>query len=173
MAVVTTKSAAITALDAIPAAPQNARRIGGPLQSAAATVEIANGDSIASIYPLIRVPSGICPRSLVLYCDAITSAAADFGVYKTAADGGAVVVAAAFASAVSLASAITTGTNITFEADATDANANDMGLQDIDKPLWQILGLTVDPYLEYDICATLTAAATAAGTLSVHFNFVR
>lgn len=173
MSVVNTKSTAVTGLDAKPAAPQNARSIGAPLQSAAATVEVANGDSIGSTYRLFRVPSGICPRSLTIYCDAITSAAANFGVYRTAADGGAVVVAAAFAAAQSIASAITAGTNVLFQADATDGNANDMGLQDLEKPLWQILNLTADPFVEYDIVATLTVAATAAGTLAAHFTFVR
>jgi len=33
--------------------------------------------------------------------------------------------------------------------------------------LWQGLGRTADPKIEYDLAATLTAAATATGTLTV------
>jgi hypothetical protein len=173
MAVVTTKSSAITGLDAKPAQPQNARLIGGPLQSAAATVELGSADSINSQYRLFRVPSGVCLRSLTVYCDAITSAAANIGVYRTASDGGAVVNATAFAAAASIATAISLGSNLLFQGDPTNGNANDMGLASIEKMLWQVLNLAADPYVEYDIVVTLTAAATAAGTLSAHLTFVR
>lgn len=173
MGVVNVKSTIVTAGDSTPKTRPNAVIIGAPLQSAAATVEVTNGDSIASVYRLFRVQSNITPRSLSIYCDAITSAAASFGIYRTADDGGAVVVAAAFASAQSIASAITAGTNVLFQADAVDANTNDMGLADVEKQLWQILGLTKDPGLLYDVCATLTAAATASGTLSAHMTWTQ
>jgi hypothetical protein len=105
-------------------------------------------------------------RELVVYCDAITSATADFGVYQTTANGGAVVDADAFGSAVSLATAITTGTNILHESGVLD-------ISEIEQPLWQILGLSSDPGIDYDIVATLTAAATASGTLTVRVSYAQ
>lgn len=159
MAVVTVKSARITGRDSTP--PVRGGLTLGPrrLYAEVATVEVTNGDSIASKFILATVPSHASMRELVIYCDAITSAAADFGVYRTTQDGGAVVDADAFGSAVSLATAITTGANILHESGVLD-------ISEIEQPLWQILGLTVDPGIDYDIVATLTAAATASGTLT-------
>lgn len=173
MGVVNIKSTIVAAGDSTPATRPNAVIIGAPLQSAVATVEVANGDSIASVYRLFRVPSNILVRSIKLFCDAITSAAGDVGVYRTLADGGAVVKAACFGSAVSIATASTVGIDVTFEADATDGNADDFGLADIEKPLWQVLNLAKDPGVQYDIAVTLTAAATAAGTLAGHLTYVQ
>lgn len=160
MAVVNVKSTAITGADATP--PTKGTTMVGPrrLYEQASTVEVTNGDSIASVFRFARVPSNIRVSSLNLFCDAITSAAADFGVYQTAANGGAVVDADAFGSAVSLATAITIGSNIVHESGVYD-------ISEVEQPLWQMLGLTADPKIEYDLAATLTAAATATGTLTM------
>jgi hypothetical protein len=170
MAVVTVKSGQITNRDALPRIAANAAVAKGDVIGFSATTEVANGDSIASKYILASVPSSACGILLKLYCDAITSAAADVGIYRTTQDGGAVVDVDYFASAQSLAAAITTGTEIQHEADATDAGTG-YGLADLEKPLWQCLGLTADPCVIYDIVATLTAAATAAGTLAVRGQY--
>lgn len=164
MAVVTVKSARISGRDSTP--PVRGGLTLGPrrLYDDVATVEVTNGDSIASKFVLATVPSHASMRELLVYCDAITSAAADFGVYRTTQDGGAVVDADAFGSAVSLATAITTGTNILHESGVLD-------ISEIEQPLWQILGLTADPGVDYDIVATLTAAATASGTLTVAVKY--
>ena len=112
MAVVTVKSARISGRDSTP--PVRGGLTLGPrrLYDECATVEVTNGDSIASKFILATVPSHASMRELVVYCDAITSAAADFGVYRTTQDGGAVVDADAFGSAVSIATAITVGSNM-------------------------------------------------------------
>jgi hypothetical protein len=164
MAVVNTKSTALTAADSgyrtqapITVGP---RRIYGDV----GVVAVANGDSIASTYRLVRVPSSAGVRELAIKCTAITTGAADFGIYRTAADGGAVVDADFFASAVSIATALAVPTFITHEA----------GVYTVDKleqPLWQALGLTADPKCDYDVVATLTGAATAAGTLTAQIEY--
>lgn len=123
------------------------------------TVEAANGDSIASTYRLIRVPSNFVMTGLRLAWDALGgSAAGDVGVYQVAANGGAVVDADEFASAVALASA-GAWTDVMEEAAATD-------IAKIGMPLWERLGLTTDSAIAYDIAVTLTAASGAAGTIS-------
>lgn len=170
MAVVAVKSTQITNRDTIPIAHVAAAFDAGTTKGAGGTVEIANGDSIASTYRFFDVPSNAVVDYLRVYCDAITSAAADFGIYQTTQNGGAVVDADFFGSAVSLAAAITTGTDITHEADATDAGVG-YGLADIEKFLWQNLQLTADPARSYDVVATLTAAATAAGTLALRMQY--
>ena len=166
MAVVTVKSAQITGRDSAP--PVRGGMTQGPrrLYDQVATVEVTNGDSIASKFILATVPSHASMRELDVYCDAITSAAADFGVYQTTQNGGAVVDADAFGSAVSLATANVVGNNILHESGVLD-------ISEMEQPLWQILGLTADPGIDYDIVATLTAAATATGTLTVRVTYAQ
>lgn len=159
MAVVALKSDLITAADATPPTIVPAARSGGRVRAAVAVQELANGDSIASTYRLVRLPSNARVISIGLLCDAITSGAADFGLYQTAANGGAVVDVDCYATAQSIASAITTvRNNIAFEARNIDAAAN---------RVWQDGGLTADTQREYDLVMTLTAATTAAGTVTV------
>ena len=164
MAVVTVKSSLITARDSGGKSSLST----GPrrLYDQADTVEVTNGDSIGSKFILGSVPSSASMRELVILCDAITTAAADFGLYRTTQDGGAAVDADLFGSAVSLAAAITTGTNILHESGVLD-------IANLAKPLWQVLGLSSDPQLMYDVVATLTAAATATGTLTARISYAQ
>lgn len=164
MAVVALLSDLITAHDATPPTIIPAARARGRVRSMAATVELANGDSIGSTYRLCRVPSNARVESISLLCDAITSGAGDIGLYQTPANGGAVVDVDAYASAQSIASAITTvRNNVAFEARNIDKVGN---------LVWQDGGLTSDPQRELDIVLTLTAATTAAGTVSVIVHYV-
>lgn len=169
MAVVNTKSAGITNADA--GTLSNARVINARIHEAIGTAEAANGDSIGSTYRLCRVPSNARISRILLSCDAITTCAGDVGVYRTAGDGGAVVDADHFASAQSLAAALV-NQDVSHEADAADAGAG-FGLADVEKPLWQTLGLTADPFVLYDIAVTLTAAAGSAGTIGLRVQFVQ
>jgi hypothetical protein len=41
------------------------------------------------------------------------------------------------------------------------------GIEDVEKPLWEALGLTADPVRDYDIALTLTAANGAGATPDV------
>jgi hypothetical protein len=164
MAVVNTKATAVTAGDT--AGQQASKRLqGGILKESNGLVAVANGDSIASTLRICRVPSGARVSRVLINCTAITSAAADIGLYATAADGGAVLDADLFASAQSIASAIVINTDVTYESGIITA-------ADYEKPLWQLLGLTADPGKQYDVVATLTAAATAAGTLGLKVQYV-
>lgn len=167
MAVVNLKGSAITNADN--KVLSNSRVFRTQIQEAVGTIELANGDSIASTYRLCRVPSNARVSRVLLSCDAITSGAADVGVYKTAKDGGAVVDVDFFASAQSIASALV-HTDITHEADPADAGVG-WGHADVEKPIWQALQLPSDPGGEFDIALTLTAAAAAAGTVSLKVQF--
>lgn len=160
MAVVTVKSGPITNRDTVPIVMTKAALMGGNVKAARGTVEVTNGDSIASKFIFFEVPSNAIPLRLLIGCDAITSAAADIGLYRTTKDGGAVVDADAFASAQSIASAIVVNTDVIHESAV-------FGVEDVEKELWEVLGLTADPNVMYDLVATLTAAATATGTLSL------
>lgn len=134
---------------------------GGVVKIERGTIPLTNGADIGSTYRFARIPSRARIVAVKLYCDAVTTCAADFGLYRTAADGGAVVDADAFASAQSLATAILTGTEIQHESGV-------YGIEDSESQLWQIAAATSDPNIMYDITATLTAAAGSAGDVTVH-----
>jgi hypothetical protein len=156
MAVVNVLSPLITNRDATPRTINPVTTDGARMRTKVARVEVTNGDSIASTFRLFSIPSNARVHGLKLFCDAITSAAADVGLYQTTANGGAVVDADAYASAQTIATANKLGIEVAFEQ------------RDIDKAeqrVWQDAALTADPTREYDIVATLTAAATATGTL--------
>lgn len=164
MAIVNVKARGIAAADGAPLLKGDLFTSPRRVYRWPATVEVTNGDSIGSVYRFSRVPSNAVPAALIKKSDAIASAVADFGLYRTAADGGAVVDADFFGSAVALTGADTTGTDIVHESGVVD-------ISEVEQPLWQLLGLTADPGIEYDIAATLTVAATGSGTLTTAFSF--
>jgi hypothetical protein len=159
------KTTSITNLDATPIVRAQSWVHGGHSKPYAGTVETLATDSIGSTYRFFRVGSWMRPVNLAIYCDALgAGCAGDVGLYRTAADGGAVVDADFFASAVAIATAVN-GTDITYEA------ASAMDISKIEQRIWEVLGLTVDPNLEYDVAVTLTAATVAGGTLSLRGSF--
>jgi hypothetical protein len=165
MAVVTTKAGPITNRDASPKVLSNAAVAAGVLKEAVGTIESVSGDSIGSTYIFASVPSNAVVSQVLLYCDDIgTTAAADLGLYKSTADGGTVVDADFFGSAVSLKDGALNGSDITHESGV-------FGLEDAEKPLWEALGLSSDPNLMYDVVGTLTAASDSAGTIMLKVRY--
>jgi hypothetical protein len=162
MAINAYKTLSITNLDATPILRANPWVHGGNSKQFAGTVEAVTGDSIGSTYRFFRVGSWMRPVSFTLFCDALTGGAADLGLYRAAADGGALVSAGLFATAQSIATANATGINVRFEAD---------DVANVEKRIWELLGLTADPNLEYDIALTLTAGISASGTLALQGVF--
>ncbi len=161
MAVVTTKSGGITNRDASPRVKINAILTEGILRENVGTVEVANGDSSTSKYVMFQVPSNARVSQLLVYSDDIgTTTAGDIGLYQTTANGGAVVDADFFASAISLNGGALNGSDVTHESGVYNVD-------DAEKPLWNALGLTADPNLFYDVVLTLTADADAAGTFTL------
>lgn len=167
MAVVNLKTTQITNDDAKPRIPNVTVTDTGVLKESVATQVITNGDSIASTYRMLRVKSSTRISALLLYTDAITTATADVGLYRTAADGGAVVDVDFFATAQDLTAAIVDPADIQFEAAAGVTD-----IANINKRIWQQLGLTSDPGVQYDITLTLTVAAGSTGDVSLKVRFV-
>lgn len=159
MAVVAVKSTLITNADATPVVFNSPRVDGGPERVAVATAAITSGDDIASTYRMFRVPSNAVMTDLKIYSPDIgTTTIADIGLY--AADGGAVVDADFFASALSLKDGALNGTDVLHEAAVfTIANSG--------KELWSALALSSDPGVFYDVTLTLTGAADATGTVKL------
>ena len=167
MAVVALKSTAITNATATPRVLNQANFAAGNLRASQGIAAVANGDSIGSTYRLFRLRSSDSVHAMRVYCTAITSAAADIGLYDIdTVNAGAVVDVDFFASAQSIATALS-GTDVTFEAGAAGGL-----ITNAEKRVWEGLGLTADPFKEYDVALTLTAAATAAGTTVLRCSFI-
>lgn len=158
MAVENLKATAITNADATPVVFSNASLAKGRVQNAVGTLEAANAASVGSTYRLARVPSNARVSQVLLSNDAFTTTGAgDVGLYKT--NGGAVVDADFFASAVALTAA-QSNVDVTHESGV-------FGIEDAEQMLWQALGLTADPQIEYDVAITLTTANGAGGPHTV------
>lgn len=159
MAVVEVKSTLITNADATPVVFNSPRVDGGFERIEVATAAITDTNSIGSTYRMFRVPSNAVMTDLRIYSPDIgTTTIADIGLYN--ADGGAVVDADFFASAVSLKDGALNGTDVLHES-AVFSIANS------GKELWDALALTSDPGVFYDVTLTLTAAADATGTVKL------
>lgn len=163
------KSAAITNRDATPPVLSNANLVKGSLLEFVGKVEGLTTDDAASKHTFGSIPSNARVSQILLSCDAGSSGAMDVGIYQTTANGGAVVDVDFFASAQSLAAALS-NVDVTHEADAADAGSG-YGQSDTEKPLWQALGLTSDPGISYDICGTITTALGANATLVLKGRF--
>ncbi len=166
MAVVNLKAGAITNRDATPKVLTNSNISRADLQEAVATIECAADDATGSTYRMVSIPSNAVINEILLYTDILDSGAAtmafDIGLYHTTADGGAVVDADLFASAVLMLTSAINGTKVAHEANDI-ANA--------EKMLWQILALDADPNCMYDIVLTTTGDNDTAGTISLKVRY--
>lgn len=173
MAVVDTVSTQLTSLLTAGAKVTIGGGAGGREYVKSATVEVAAADDDTSTYRFFRVKSSDRIKSLKLYCDAITGGTDyDCGLYTV--DGGAVVDADLYADGFSAATASPAvpptadagdGIELRF-GDATTANPGD-----VNNAVWEDLGLTEDPHLEYDVVFTANTVGTAAGTLTLVMRY--
>jgi hypothetical protein len=167
MATEALKSTAITNRDATPQVKNSSYLEAGLLRECVGTMEMTTAD-LGSTYRFCQVPSNCRISQIQLFSDDVGNAGAmDFGIYQTTANGGAVVDADFFASAVDINAAALNGTDITYEAATSTAQ-----IDDIDKLLWVQLGLSADPGIMYDIVGTSTTAAGTGGTISLRVRYV-
>jgi hypothetical protein len=164
MAVVNTKSASVTNADAAPQVLNDLQIAGGKVKCLRAVVEQGASDNDGSVFRLARIHSSWLVKSVRKFHDAITGGISyDLGLYRTAGDGGAVVDADAYASAVSLASADAAGVQIAFEA---------RDVANIEKKVWQDAGLSSDPNLWYDLALTGNTVGSTGGTIGLDIEMV-
>lgn len=164
MATVNTLTDIVTNLDATPKVMNGLHLMGGVLREQVGTVEIAAADSDNSVYRVGRVHSSWRVSEIKRFNDAITSGSDyNVGLHAIAEDGGAAVDDNLFADAVSLASASAVGVNDVFEA---------LGVENIEKRVWEALGLSSDPGLWYDVTYTGISVGSGAGTLSAQVRYV-
>lgn len=165
MAEVTLKSGQITNRDAATRVFNNPGVSKGMMCGSVGRVQTNADDSANSIIVFCTIPSNAIVHSLRLYSDdSGNTGAMDVGLYRTTKDGGAVVDADHFASAVDINSAALNGSDILHES-------GQFSLEEAEKPVWEALGLSADPNLEYDVCGTLTAAVTAATDIVLKIQY--
>ena len=169
MAVVNIKSTAITNATASPSVPNSANIQNGNLRESQALAVITSSDSIGSTFRLFRLRSSDRVSRILVYSPDIgTTTAGDLGLYdKNDVNAGAVVDVDFFASALSLNSGALNGVDITFESGAAGGL-----ITNAEKRVWEALGLSADPFKEYDVTLTLTGAADATGTALFRMQFV-
>lgn len=172
MAVVNTKSTAITNRDASPLVINDARLERAVKKSAVGSVAVAATDSSTSYFPLVQVPTTAMVRAVFLTVTAgMTSLAGNVGVFKTTANSGGVTTGVVantssntfFGSATSLASALN-------RSDVTGSGSYTTDKRE--QPLWQAIGLSADPGGFFDIGVQLTANnAGSAGRVGVEIEY--
>lgn len=171
MAVVNTKSTAITNRDATPPVINDGRLERGVLKSGVGSVAVGAADSATSFYPLVSVPSTAMIRGVFASNPSgMTLLAGNVGVFKnTKSSGGSTTGVAA-----------NTGSDTIFASAASFASAQNHAAVDSlfttdkrEQPLWQAIGLTTDPGGTFDIGVVVTAANTgAAGRIGLEVQYV-
>jgi hypothetical protein len=94
---------------------------------------------------------------------------ADVGLYQTDENGGAVVDADFFASAWDFSNADVSNVQLTHEA----AAGASFLVNEMEQRVWEVLGLSADPNIYYDVVLTLTeAVATGAAVVGLRVRYV-
>lgn len=168
MAATNRNSTAIADMVATPRVPVNpAKGAAGRLFEVCGYVANAADDSSGgSVFRYCRVPSN-ARISAVLLCtgDATTAGNINIGIWQTADNGGAVVDADLFASALALTGGPFYNSDQTYES-------GEYTFAESVKPLWEVLGLTADPNREYDVASEITTTFDAASVgilVKVHY----
>lgn len=154
----TVKSTWITNATASPVVLTDSNQSASYCKVAKSVATVSATQTSGDIIRLVRVPSNArIDQVLLSTADATTAGAIDIGVYQTDANGGAVVDADLFASALALTGGPFNNSDQTFES-------GEYTYAESALPLWQVLGLTADSNRDYDICATVTTTGNGMGT---------
>jgi len=148
----------ITNAVATPRVFTNSNQSVGQVFSAKSIATVSATQSSGDTIRLVRVPSNARIDAVLLTTgDATTAGAINIGVWQTADNGGAVVDADLFASALALTGGPFTNSDQTWES-------GEYTYAESCLPLWQVLGLTADSNREYDIVAEVSTTGNGMGT---------
>lgn len=165
MAVEHLKSTVVTNLDATPPVRNNPALGAAMLRAVAGTIESTAASSVGSTYRLVRIPSNAIVHRVIYAADAAgATGQVDVGIYQTAENGGAVVDADHFASALDPGGGAIAPTDVTHESGVYN-------IAECNQPLWQALGLSADSNRDYDVALTVTEILADAGTHTVKVEF--
>ena len=155
----------ITNFEADPQVANAVQELHGVKRVAQGTIALASGDLSASdTVMLAPVPTNASITSIKLFNDDLDSGSTitcDVGIFNTSATA---VDDDAYASAITdLRAAVTTGTEVAFEA----RDINKMG-----NKVWEDAGVSSDPSGYYYIGLTFDAAGDTAGDLSFIIEYI-
>lgn len=170
MGVVNVNSTQITNDLATPVVLNNSYLAGSFIKELVDTVSAGAADSNASTYRFGRIPSNARISDLEVMNDANTSGTS----YKCGVlliNGGTTVVSGSdaifFPTGTSMASARNTWTSLYFPAIAGASAA----VANVGKRVWELLGLTADSNLTYDVVITAVTAGSAGGSMAVKLSW--
>lgn len=166
MAAENLKSTYITNATATPVVLTNGALYKGAMHESAGTITPDAAAEANSTYRFCRVPSNARVSQVLISTAAAftTAGAVNVGVYQTADNGGAVVDADLFGSAVALTTTKKENLDITYES-------GEYTMAESEKPLWEVLGLTSDPNREYDVVATVTTQFNGGQVMNLKVRF--
>lgn len=146
---------------ATPKVATNANQSVGQLFSAKSVATVSATQASGDVIRLVRVPSNARIDIVLLTTgDATTAGAINIGIWQTAENGGAVVDADLFASALALTGGPFTNSNQTWES-------GEYTYAESCLPLWQVLGLSADPCRDYDVAAQVSTTGDGMSTTMV------
>jgi hypothetical protein len=161
MATEALKSQQITNATAVPPVLNPAYQDGGRVRVKRARVlTVLAAADVGSTYRFFRIKSNDMIKEMILDNGAHGgSAAFNFGLHAVNADGsiGAVVDADFFGSAITTIAAAR-GVDILRESAV-------LTMANMEKRVWEALGLTADPQVEYEVVATVTTITAAAADI--------
>lgn len=186
MAVVNTKSTLVSNYDAQPRVLSSGYVAGANDTIGIATAAAGATDSIASTYRFGFIPSGVRIQDIQIVNDATTAGVWQLGVYCNTQQGGTFVTAGVPAVAAPGAVPVANA-NLIFGAGISTAAAQTT-LKSIFTPtilnaaytasnnnlrVWELLGLSADPFYEFHMVLTSTTAPTAGGNITLQWSWVR
>lgn len=169
MTVETVKSASVTNLDASPRVPNTAGRgAQGYLWQVNDYALVPAAASVTSKFFMVRVPCDVVLKELIFTAGAMGAGKFDLGLWYSASetDGtpaslrGTVIDQDFFASDIDCAAAVVP-TDVVGESGF-------YGLQERNMPLWQAVGLSVNPGGFFDIIAVVHTTAVTDGAAYIH-----
>lgn len=186
MAVVNTKSSLISNYDAQPRILSSGYQAGGSDTITVGSCTTVATDSIGSTYRFGFIPSGVRLQDIQIQNDATTAGVWQIGVYCNTQQGGSFTTAGVAASAVAGAVPVTNA-NLIFAASVSTATANttwksvmaptilnaSQAASNTTLRVWELLGLSVDPFYEFHVVMTATTAPTAVGTIALQYSWIR
>ncbi len=164
-AVVNVTATVITNRDAVPSVINKAYLARARVHVTRGVCTCANGDSINSTYRFGTVRSNDIVKAVIIDNSSWGAACTmNVGLSDTTVNGGAAVSASLFASAYDM--------NTAHAAADITRNSGTITVANMEKRVWELLGLAKDPQKEYDVVGTLAAAAAAAGSACIQVEVV-
>lgn len=148
----------ITNAVATPSVATNSNKAAGRVMNAKSVATVSATQAANDTIRLVRVPSNARIDAVLLSTgDATTAGNVNIGIWQTVENGGAVVDADLFASALALTGGPFSRSDQTWES-------GEYTYAESCLPLWEVLGLSADPVREYDVVAQVSTTGDGMAT---------